>query len=667
MLKVCLNIIFNNFFFSSCRNVAVTQLAKVSSPISESVDTSTNADSYYSLESENEMKDFETDEIPAKHSAMVQTNVSHHTFIESMSEDEIAETSKRIIMEVMSEEESAAENQSRQIVVDVHAETAPLTPPAEVEETHDSQQTFELPEITADKTATELLKAEVSEQQIPSSFVGVQEINEISSPTPQFPIQISSTFSVSIDRQAVRDQCESDENVSFATMQPVAAESVYENQESNSKTKPSWESIYEEYRAANTYSSQLNDADMEREGREDYKEEKNADVTGSLSESYTAEDNAESVADEENLEDSFLSRPNDSLAKIQDSSSEDDSDIEILEDESTIAPSRRAAKNLNDLSGEENDDISENSYESEYTYSSESGEAESNVDDNSVADVQEVADESENDVVGGEIREIEEDYEDEYEEEMTDDDGENDDVEEEYEEDEEEDIEEEPEVERQPVSEENIIAVDESKVPVAVSFDAETLCRENPSINYEELKKIVSNVAAVEAKTEVVTSTEVEATKTDDSVIASPSHNLSENELSFCEVYDATQSVVEETVNLDYSDSVVQKSEISMSDSTANANVTFAEKSTEVVDESQKLDTTVEVLSLSTVGKEESSEPPMVFYFGENSVTSIGEEILIDETENSKSVSVGNQNCQLTVEMTQSESSKAEDSIQVRT
>lgn len=644
----------------------MTQQGKVPSPVSESLDTSTNADSYYSLESENELKDFKTNETPAKHSAMVQTNVSHHTFIESMSEDETAETSNRIIMEVMSEEESAAENQSRQIVVDIHTEPTLPVPSAEVKETYDSQQTFKTSGITANTTVTEQSEAAVLEQHIPSSFVGEPEINEISSPTPQFPIQISSTFSVSSDCHADRDQFGSDENVSFATMQPVATESVYENQESNTKTQPSWESIYEEYRAANTYSSQLNENDTEMKGSRDHKDEKNADVIGSLSESYPAEDNVESAADE-NFERSFQPQPNsNSVTEIPDSSGEDDSDIEILEDESTVAPPRRADENFDDLSAEENDDISENSYESEYTYSQESGEAESNADDNSVADVQEAEDESD-DNVGRETQEIDQESEDECEEEVTDDDGENDDVEEEYEEDEEEDVEEEPEVSRQPVDEENVIAIDESEVPVAVSFDAETLCRENPSINYEELKEIVSNVAAVEAKTEIVVSPEVRAKKTYDSVIASPSQNHSVNEFSFCEVYDATQSVVEETVNLDFSDSVVQPSDISIVDTSVSANVTFAEKSTEAVDKSEKLDSTFEVVSLSTLRKEESSEPPMIFYFGENSVTSIGEEILIDEVENSKSTFAGDQNSQLAGKVTQSEISKADNSIQVCT
>lgn len=642
--------------------MAVTQQAKVSPPTNESLDTSTNADSYYSLESENEMKDFETDDTPAKHSTTVQTNVSYqHTFVESMSEDETAETSKRVIMEVMSEEESAAENQSRKIVVDVHVEPAPLTPLAEVKETHDSGQAFQLPAVQANKTVTPVSEMAVSEQQISSSLVGAQEVNEISSPTSSFSIQISSTFTVSNDNRAVQDQFESDENVSFATMQPVVTESIYENQESLTNTQPSWENIYEKYRAAETHSNQQNEMNTEGEGVEDYEEKNNEDSTGSLPESHLTEDNAESVAHQEHLDNSFQSRANDSITEIRDSSGEDDSDIEILEDESTVAPPRRADKNLDDLSTEE-DDVSENSYESEYTYSQESGEAESNADVNSMADAEEAADESEDDV-GGETQEIEEEYEDEYEEEVTDED--NDDVEEEFEDDEEGDTEEEPRVERQSATEENIVALDESEVPVAVSFDTETLCRENPSINFEELKKIVSNVAAVETHNEIVASPEIEATKKIDSTVASPSLGRSENELSYFEVYDATQSVVEQTVNLDYSDSFIEKSEISVGDST-NVNLTFAEKSQEAIDESQKLDTTVEVLSLSTVAKEESSEPPMVFYFGENSVTSIGEEILVDETENSKSVFIGDKSSQLVGDRTQSEIPNAENSPQVR-
>lgn len=651
--------------------MAVTQQAKAYSPRNDSLDTSTNADSYYSLESDTEINDFEADEAQTKSPAIVAANVSHQqTFIESMSEDEVAETSKRIVMEVMSEEESAAENQSRQIVVDVHVEPAPLTPPADVPQTRDSQPIFELPEIPEelevedepeveeepqveeepkDEPETELSDAVVIEQPL---FGDDEELNEMSSQVPEFPIQISSTFSVSSG--AVSGRFEAGEIVSFATMQPVAAEP--KQSETQPRTAPSWDRIYEEYRAGSAYSDQL-EVDTEQDNGAEFKEEANQEGTGNAS--CTTEDDRESVTDEEALNSSFQSQPNNSVTEIQDSSAEDDdSDIEILEDESTIAPPRKVDEK-SDLSAE--DDISENSYESDYSYSQESAEVESNeeensvgdAEDNSVADAEEVAEESEAEIVCGEAQEVEDEFEEEYEEEATDNDGED-----EYEEEAEEEEEEEREEERLPVREENSVSVDQCEVPAAISFDAEILCRDNPMINYEELKQIVSNVAAVEDKTEEVASSEFEETKKVDSSVAAASFSYSQDEMSVCEVYDSTQSVVEETVNLDFSDTV-PKIEISSYDSLCNVSVIPTEKTTESVDESQKPETSVEVLSLSTVAKEELSEPPMVFFFGENSVTSISEEMLIEGT----SKSFASQRSQ--VEANKADATNVEDSNQV--
>lgn len=111
-------------------------------------------------------------------------------------------------------------------------------------------------------------------------------------------------------------------------------------------------------------------------------------------------------------------------------------------------------------------------------------------------------------------------------------------------------------------------------------------------------------------------------------------------------VYDMTASVVEETVNMEYSENSKIES-FSIHDVSADKEASDLEKkevynveSDDDIQEEkhiilenndqQEKNTSVEILS--DEGTKLMEGPPMVFYFGENSTTSIGEELLIDDS-----------------------------------
>jgi hypothetical protein len=284
--------------------------------------------------------------------------------------------------------------------------------------------------------------------------------------------------------------------------------------------------------------------------------------------------------------------------------SDDDSDIEILVESLPAKPATEEDEN-HDADTEVNENLSERSYDSDYSDLHKSVRTDSEIDDE---EVQEIEDEASSIEEGVSIKE-DDDVEEEEEEE-----GEEEEEEEGEEEgDDEDDLREEesevgiPEVHN--LSDEE--ADDEEEREEDKEYDVQ-----DTDIDYDSLKKIMSTVNAAESSKMKLSTTELQSTH--------PSSSFLCNETTVSEY---------EVVDVDLSTTMAEQAISEGSVLAEQVQVTSDASVVEVVN--QSLDTSVEMLSVSCVDEEKTAnKPEMVFYFGENSTTSISEKLLGNESMN---------------------------------
>ncbi len=431
---------------------------------------------------------------------------------------------------------------------------------------------------------------------------------------------------------------ESDEYSSYVPLEPV----VETKAESAANPSMPWHNVYGSCGSTGRYTGQFDDVDVEDDqsdpGDQKYARMENisTDVAQEFS-SKTCEQEQVTEADDERP----ASQDDDqSVTEITDTSNDEDSDVEIVESNITqtvTSPSDEATAVENDES-----DLSSLGMGDESTIAGSSVRDDDEFDRSS-RDVDEVLEEFEDE----EKESIEENEDDVLTE------GNEEQEEEEDEEEEEEEYEEEDEEAEDDEVQENDDEIE--------NYPSE--------INYDELKQIVSNVAAAEAKAaegKVVEDSVAVDRDTDDSVaedrdtddsvaedkesakenefkapLILSAYSLNECEASVSEVFNATPSVIEETVYIDYSDT--SQTSKNAAEESANKIIDLERQDQRMDDntfegrksdlnESSKMDMSVEILSVSSLQREKESEgPPMVFYFGENSVTSISEDVLGEE------------------------------------
>lgn len=376
-----------------------------------------------------------------------------------------------------------------------------------------------------------------------------------------------------------------------------------------------------------TYEAESYEADFEKDDEIDVERDNedrssNVDVSDYSQENESENDQKESSSEPEASDEEDKSQDEEELAGTEKASSftevtessEEDSDIEIIEDNTTPVIQTSHVLRNNERSRKMEDDnderASERTYESEYSYSDESLAEESEIEEQSVA-------EEESNIYVEDSNDVEYDNEVEYEEEAN---------------------------EGKEISE----------------YERESFYQNNPQINYEELKNIVSSIAAAESNEieeakedeieNIVISNETFTIEKDDMSMVNSTVNESapmnisgDNEsivantsMSVCSVYDQSQSIIEETVHM----------------SEANANISEQNQSVQVINET--IDSNYSIVNVTNVtdskiedksGKtSDDTGTSLVFYFGENSVTSIGDDVLTEERDTSanshKTVSV---------------------------
>lgn len=389
-------------------------------------------------------------------------------------------------------------------------------------------------------------------------------------------------------------------------------EEIYANEEKTYENVYATESCNEETGQEDVQVNEPNEeASSNIDKTSEYESEDDKEYSSESEEISDEEDKCQDEDDVETEDDKYQEeaeeeetcnneRPS-SVTEVLDSSEEDsDSDIEIIEDNAQtpplaqITPLYRNEESVRAEGQLDNDDeLSEKTYESDYTYSDES------LGEESEREVGEQGARQEDDNVYVEdSNDVEYDEEDEKE----------------YEDD---------------ANEEKEIDVNE---------------HDTSAINYDELKNIVMTITAAENKAQEAAAAETEAEVTQanegntiyESILLDAStvdNSYAANaSTSVCELYDATASLVETTVNLsafDTKESTANQS-VEIISQTIDSNCSLVESSLPTDAENTKADNT---------GNNTASEPSLVFYFGENSVTSIGEDILTEERNTSETKS----------------------------
>ncbi|XP_065200362.1 protein ELYS isoform X2 [Planococcus citri] len=517
-------------------------------------------ESYYSLESEHENE-----------------NVISFMLDESKVEEDPATKSKRLFMECMSDEEtpnmSLVEPQNTSITInltqsiDVYSNESAISQPIQPENMEVDRVSYDTQNPVELNTDAESLPVET----------------EMSVPLGVITTTRGSHFDEDFYQKAYASICSENYDINVSE-ESKSAENFIEDQNQN-----------------------VDDAqtlDYEQE----YDTESDKIVSDEESEYSNEDDDAKSQNEEEAVTDDR------NITQVVESSAED-SDIEIIDDntvpviQSSMSLREQPSSDREEVVDEEQ--LSESTYESECSYSDENesivNEEESEVEEQSIAE------EEENIYVDDSSEEAEE---------------------EEYENDNEEMVEEEEEVQENTAEHKNIIVDYEQ-------FD----CLTEPSsqINYEELKNIVSTIAAAEESKASESNARADAdienipvvnetyakemysvnestinVSESNSVLVANDSQIVDASVSICEVYDATQSILEETVNL---------SDIKSGNEDEN-------RSIEII--SQTIDSNCSAVNTPNVTGTKSDDPEdassLVFYFGENSVTSIGNEVVVDDS-----------------------------------
>lgn len=589
-------------------------------PLDESLNTSVANDSYYSLESDNEspnISDFVQEPSltqSAKKSMIVEsmseeenTEAGHNLkLLENMSDESTTTTGHhRLTVESMSEEDTFAQplrtHVEVQTQIEVHAEPPCLPPETVVRSESLPPDTVVEPPHLFPETTNTLLISNVRSTPLENT------LSESSGSLLRHD-DMASTFIVT------------DAPTLLAPLEPVliGSNTPMESLPTSELLHPSDEWSHYESQPEVDHSSvfQFNPT-AELESADSFREEFSLDT-------YEKETILESNATctqiaEPSSENSVIEIREDSAKE------ESDSDIEIVEDSSTPLSGKVVRdEHMDDAATEENDDMSERTYESDYSYSHESAEAEGSYADEELVSEEEIADDA-----GDVEEELEEDAD-------------------EYDEEEDDECEEEEEYSADEADE----STAEKKEPAVDEYDQELLQQNNLDVNYDELKKIMSSVT--EAKAEAETKNETVLSEQCDSYKMPIITSFSDSEnASVCEVFEMTPSVIEETVtigNLDVTRTEAENDRPEQMETDERSEKPVYSLDTDDESEGEKQsspvgvksqDTSVEVLSLSRVESSEktaSDEPPMVFYFGENSVASIGDELLCDELPESASV-----------------------------
>lgn len=607
-------------------------------PLNDSLNTSQANDSYYSLDSDTDSPNI-TDFIaePA-----LRNSTKKSMIIESMSEEEMTTgTSSRLIIESMSDEEmfdqvhqsqmerdrkpvcqhtSVIEKrpveQPSQTQIEVHVE--PMREESNVNFPFEAQTNIHAePDYKLDETAFSLhisnIRSLPSEEVLPAESLDLPISNEDMAPT------------------FVNSDAET-----FTSLQPALfAEAPLESLPTpeQRRTSDEWSESDTEIEVKPTKYLYCNEIEEPKITEPFYEENfsRNVHENNVILELNTVETAKPST------ENSIV------LVRGESSADESDSDIEIVENSSIQLPKKDVLKEqMDDATTEEYDNMSEGTYESEYSYSNESAEEENFMEEELEEEEQlqqkeelqqrQEGEEEEDEATDEVVNEIEEEGEEECEE----DEEEGEEVEEDYDEDVYDDE------GKQEFKEEEEECVDEKEESAAES-DQKMFGEHNAEIDYDELKKIMSTVADVESKKKSKLPEELQDSGLP---VVSSSFSCSTN-ASVCEVFDITMSVIEETVTVsslhnthqtdieEHSTQIETKEPSKEQGNCLDINDEFKQEEQPLIGTySQRAeDTSIEVLSVSCIEKEKTSdEPTLVFYFGENSVASIGEELLNDDS-----------------------------------
>lgn len=613
-------------------------------PLNDSLNTSQANDSYYSLDSDTDSPNI-TDFIVEPIS---RNSTKKSMIIESMSEEEMTtEASSRLIIESMSDEEMFEQVHQSQ----VERDRKPTCQPTSVIEKRQVEQ----PSQTQIEVHMEPMREESNVELPFEAQTDVYAETDYKLDETAFSLHISNvrslpseevlpaeSLSLPISNEDMAPTFVNSDDATFTSLQPVLFAAPLESLPTPEQSRTSDESSESdtEIEAKTTKSLYFNETEEPKITEPSYQENLSQNVHEN---NIVLKLNTVETA-KPSTENSVV------LVRGESSADESDSDIEIVENSSIQLPKKDVLKEqMDDATTEENDNMSEGTYESEYSYSNESAEEDNFVEEELEEEEQlqqkeeqqqrKEGEEEEDETTDEVINEIEEEGEEECEE------GAEEEDEEEGEEVEEDDDDDEDVYDnegKQEFEEQEEEYVDE-KEECAAESDEKMFEEHNAEIDYDELKKIMSTVAHVESKKENKLLDELQDSGLP---VVSSSFSCSAN-ASVCEVFDINMSVIEETVTVsslhnihqtdieEHSTKMETEEPSKEQGNCLNINYEFKQEEQPLIEtNSQRAeDTSIEVLSVSCVEKDKTSnEPPLVFYFGENSVASIGEELLNDDS-----------------------------------